>query len=86
MSDPALPGAAGQLIWRDPRPHIPAEYLVRRGGALGVFIIENGAARFIAIPAAGSGRASPTTLAPATRIVVTGQFALRQGERVESRE
>ena len=86
VSDPALPGAAGKLIWRDPRPHIPAEYLVRRGGALGVFAVENGAARFIALPAARSGRASPTTLAPTTRIVVTGQFALRQGERVDRRE
>lgn len=84
--DPALPGAAGKLIWRDPRPHIPAQYLIRRGGELGVFAIENGVARFIAIPAARTGRASPTTLAPTTPLVVEGQFSLLEGDRIDRRE
>ncbi len=83
-AEPALPGAAGKLIWRDKRPHIPARYLLRRGGELGVFVVENGAARFVAIAGAQTGRASPTLLAPETRIAVEGQFALTQGDPVDS--
>ena len=26
------PGTVGRLVWRDPRPHIPADYILRRNG------------------------------------------------------
>ncbi|HVL37597.1 MAG TPA: efflux RND transporter periplasmic adaptor subunit, partial [Burkholderiales bacterium] len=35
--EPAAPGAAGRIIWRDAQPHVPAALVVRRGGRLGVF-------------------------------------------------
>ena len=30
----APPGTSGRLVWRDPRPHLPGEYVVRRNGEL----------------------------------------------------
>lgn len=82
INGPALPGAAGKLIWRDKRAHIPGEYLVRRDSELGVFTIENNIARFIAIPSAETGRASPTSLSIETPIVVEGHFSLKEGHSV----
>ncbi len=78
----ALPGAAGKLIWRDNGAHIPGEYLVRREGELGVFTIENDIARFIPIPSAETGRASPTSLSIETSIVTEGHFSLKAGDAV----
>ena len=79
---PALPGAAGKLVWRDPRPHVPGNLLVGRGDALGVFIVNGGHARFIPLALAQPGRASPADLAPAAKIVTEGRYALQDGDPV----
>ncbi|MCX7741962.1 MAG: HlyD family efflux transporter periplasmic adaptor subunit, partial [Tepidimonas sp.] len=80
------PGTAGLLRWQAVAPHVPAALLVRRGTALGVFVVEgDGAqqrARFIALPAAQEGRPTPTALPPQTLVVVRGQQTLRDGESV----
>ncbi len=80
----ALPGAAGKLYWRDVRPHVPAHLLVKRDGQLGLFIVSEGQARFIAMPAAQAGRASPTNLPELTPLVVEGHLGLRDEEPVLS--
>ncbi len=82
VNGPALPGAAGKLIWRDKRAHIPGEYLVRRDNQLGVFTIEDNTARFIPIPSAETGRASPTALSIETPIVIEGQFSIKEADAV----
>lgn len=51
-----LPGAAGRLVWSDPRLYLPARFLVKRGGLLGVFFAEGNIARFQAIPQALEGQ------------------------------
>ena len=79
---PALPGAAGKLLWRDTRAHIPGEFLVRRNGELGVFSIEDNVAHFISIPSAQAGRASPTTLPVDTPLVIEGHFSLKEADNV----
>jgi RND family efflux transporter MFP subunit len=78
----ALPGAAGKLLWRDTRAHIPGEFLVRRNGELGVFSIKDNVAHFISIPAAQAGRASPTTLPIETPLVIEGHFSLKEADSV----
>ena len=78
----ALPGAAGTLRWRDPRPHLPARLVVRRGGTLGVFAVAAGRARFHPLPGAEPGRDAPAPLPLETRVVVRGQLGLRDGEAV----
>lgn len=79
-----LSGAAGRLVWRRTRPHVPGRALVRRGDALGIFVVEGGRARFVALPEAEAGRASPVELPVATRVVVEGQFALTDGAAVDA--
>ncbi|MEM6998656.1 MAG: efflux RND transporter periplasmic adaptor subunit [Pseudomonadota bacterium] len=81
-SETALPGAAGKLLWRDTRAHIPGEFLVRRNGELGVFSIKDNVAHFISIPSAQAGRASPTTLPIDTPLVIEGHFSLKESDTV----
>ncbi len=78
----ALPGAAGKILWRDPHPHLPGKYIVRRTDALGVFIEEDGKARFVRLPDAEAGRASPIDAGLDTRIITEGYLDLRDGESV----
>lgn len=79
-------GASGTLRWQDSRPHVPPAVMVRRNGALGLFVAETGGggavARFVALPGAQEGRASPATLPADTRVVVAGQAALQDGQAI----
>lgn len=81
---PALPGAAGKLVWRDVRPHVPANLLVKRNGQLGLFTVSEGRAHFIATPSAQAGRASPVDLPVMTPLVVEGHFGLREADKVDT--
>lgn len=78
----ALPGAEGRIEWRDPAAHIPPEYLVRRGAQIGVFVLEAGKARFVALPEAQEGRPAPAAFAPQARIAGEGRHALTDGQSV----
>ncbi len=77
------PGSSGLLVWNDPEPHIPASLIVRRGSQLGVFVHSEGVVRFVALEGAQEGRATPTSLAADTTIVVRGQAALTDGQRID---
>ncbi|MDD3517547.1 MAG: efflux RND transporter periplasmic adaptor subunit [Chromatiales bacterium] len=81
--DDSLPGATGRVVWDSPLPHIPADVLVRRNGGLGIFVIDDGHARFHALPDALEGQpAAAIGLAPATRIVVEGRHSLNDGDAI----
>jgi RND family efflux transporter MFP subunit len=79
---PVVIGSAGQLRWSDHRPHLPASLLVRRERRLGVFVVEAGKARFVALPEAQEGRAAAATLPPQALVVVGGHAALQDGQPV----
>jgi len=79
LGAPAAIGSEGRLRWRDPRPHLPAELLVRRDGRIGVFVAAGGKARFVALPEAQEGRPAATSLPADSAIVVHGQQALTDG-------
>lgn len=81
-AEPALPGAAGKLTWRDNQPHVSAKLLVRRGNDFGVFINQRGTARFHVIPGAQQGRATPVTLPLDTVVITEGQYRLEDGQPV----
>lgn len=76
------PGQVGRIEWSSPRRHLPANLLVSRDGALGVFIVEDGHAVFHAIDAAVEGQPAAVNLPPDTRIVIDGRFGLRHGDPV----
>jgi len=77
-----LVGSAGDLAWRDPLPHVPGQVLVRRDDTLGLFVVEEGRARFLAVAGAQAGRATAVDLPADTLIVTEGQFALSDGQAV----
>jgi RND family efflux transporter MFP subunit len=80
------PGSNGVLRWRDPRPFIPADHLIRRAGQLGVFAVRGQSARFVPLPGAQEGRPAPAASLPAdTAIITDGRFALQDGMTVAPR-
>ncbi|MCB1748987.1 MAG: efflux RND transporter periplasmic adaptor subunit [Gammaproteobacteria bacterium] len=78
-----LVGTPGELSWADQRAHVPGRVLVRRGERLGLFVVTDGRARFVALPEAQEGRASAVELPPDSAIVVDGHYALNDGDRVQ---
>jgi RND family efflux transporter MFP subunit len=82
VAERAPPGASGRIVWRDDRPHVPAELVVRRGGRLGVFVAEDGKVRFVPLPDAQEGRAAAVDFAPPTRIVVDGRHGAEDGQPI----
>ena len=65
--------------------------MVRRDGALGVFVVqgegERATARFVPVPGAQESRATPVpgSLSGSGLVVVRGQEALQNGQAVEIR-
>jgi len=76
------PGTEGRLVWRDPRPHIPADYILRRNGRYGVFVLADDKARFRELPQAQEGRPASADFEPEVRIVTRGRHALQDGMTV----
>lgn len=84
-------GTSGTLRWQDAQPHLPPQLMVRRNGALGVFVVQGdgaqASARFVAVPGAQESRVSPVpaNLPGNARVVVRGQEALQNGQAIEVR-
>ncbi len=78
VGTPALVGASGRLQWRDHRPSLPATYLQRRGGEMGIFILQQGEAVFIPLPGAQEGRAASVDQLPLTTELVLDKTLPRQ--------
>lgn len=81
----AAAGNSGVLSWQGSRRLLPPELLVRRGDALGVFVAEDGRARFVSAPGAQEGRAFATGLAPSALLIVRGHQALNDGQPIQAR-
>jgi len=79
----SLPGASGKLLWQDLRPHLPAEVWLKRNGQLGLFILKQGQAHFVAVPTAKMGRANAVDLAVDTQIITKGHYALQPDQPVK---
>lgn len=80
--EPPVAGTAGRVVWQGKRALLPADYLVRRGDTLGVFVLEEERARFIALPEAQDGRPTLVALPPATQLISDGRQALNDGDPV----
>lgn len=75
-------GAAGRLLWRAPLPAVPADYLVRRGDQLGLFLLDGDKARFHPVDGAVEGQPAGVALPPDTRVIVQGRYTLSDGDAV----
>jgi RND family efflux transporter MFP subunit len=80
--DPAPAGAAGRLQWSGDDPVLPPDYLVRRDGELGVFFVDEGVARFHAVPHALEGRPVEVQLPARTLLVIEGRQRLADGDEI----
>jgi RND family efflux transporter MFP subunit len=79
------PGRSGSLHWQTGAPSLAAGLLVQRGQQFGVFRIESGRARFVALPGAVAGRSAVLELdLPASTLIVhEGQQRLHDGDAVQ---
>ncbi len=75
-----LPGEAGKLVWRDPRPFLPSKYIVERQGRYGLFLAQQGSARFMTLEGAQPGRDYPVDLPMDSAVVVAGLATLKDGD------
>jgi len=79
-----LPGSSGRLRWQHPQPHLPADLLLRRDGKLGVFLAEQGKARFVPLPRAQEGRSVALEgLESSAQVIIDGRYALQDGDSIE---
>lgn len=79
----APPGAAGRLYWEEAEPQVPARYLVQREGQLGLFVAEQGKARFHPLPDAVQGLPAAVDLPPETLVIDAGRFSVQAGDTVK---
>jgi len=75
-------GSAGRIIWAHGNPVIPAEYLVRRNEQLGIFLFEDGKARFRSLEGALEGRPAIVDFPSSTLLIVEGRDSLNDGDTV----
>ena len=80
LRDPALIGSSGHLRWREVEAFIPADILVRRNGAMGVFVVNDEFAQFEIIPRADEGRPVRNSLPLDAILVIDGRFVVRDGQ------
>ena len=78
----AVAGTPGRIVWYGARSMLPSDYLVRRDGRLGVFVLDADRARFIEIPDAQDGRPAALQLAPETLLISEGRQRLVDNDLV----
>ncbi len=76
----AAPGSSGRLVWRQPRAHLPAEYIVRRDGQQGVYVVHQGKAQFVVIEGAREGSPAAPHLAADALVITEGRYGLNEGD------
>ncbi len=76
-------GSAGRLRWLSKQLHIPADYLVKRKNALGVFIHRDGVAHYHKLDTSGNGLPAPIDLPANTEIITTGRYGLVDGQPIK---
>lgn len=75
-------GTAGRLVWQSAERMLPAHLPVRRGEQLGVFVDQQGLARFVALPDAREGQPARVQLPADTRLVTEGRQRLKDGDAI----
>ncbi len=82
MNKAPKPGATGHIEWQDTDPHLSADLLLTRNGELGIFVLEDGHARFVPIADAQEGRPAPFQAESDMLLITEGRFALQDGQAV----
>jgi len=82
-------GSQGRIVWTDPRPVLPADYVVMRNGELGVLLVDQdqfaGATttvRWQPLPDADAGRPVQVDLRPEALLIDEGRLRVQPGQTV----
>lgn len=73
-------GRSGRVVWQGKLPVLPASWIVRREGGLGVMLEDNGVAKFHPLPDAQEGQPVLLDLPPETRIIDQNRLRARDGQ------
>ena len=76
-------GAAGRLVWLGRIDELPANYLVRRNGRLGIFLAKDGIARFHVLRGAREGQPVRVDVDPQQLLITDGRQRLQDGNTIE---
>jgi RND family efflux transporter MFP subunit len=83
VSDSAPIGSTGELVWNESSALVPVALIVQRDRRFGVFTVDDGRARFLALPAAQEGRPAAIDLPGDTPIVIRGHVRLQDGDALQ---
>ncbi len=75
-------GQTGQLVWYLNGQLLSADLILKRSGQLGVFVAEQGTARFKPLPDAQEGRPVPINEAPNWQVIIGGRERLQDGQAI----
>ena len=84
LDDRPTPGQSGRIEWRTTIAHLPANLLVQRGGALGVFVAVRGHASFKSLPDAQPGQPAVARFQDDARVIVDGRYGLEDGQAISA--
>ena len=76
------PGQSGRIEWRTTTAYLPANLLVQRGDAIGVFIAVRGHASFRILTDARPGQPAVAHLPGDARVIVDGRYSLEDGQPI----
>jgi len=85
VADAAPVGAAGRLLWNSSTRLLPAHFLVRRDGVLGVFLANNNTAKFVALPDASEGQPAAVELPDDEQLITEGRQRVNHGDAIINR-
>jgi RND family efflux transporter MFP subunit len=74
------PGASGRLNWQHAGDHLPPWLLVRRKGALGLFLVKEKKAVFLPLPSAKEGIPALLPAGISGEVAIDGRESLKEGE------
>ncbi len=81
---PSLPGSTGRIVGHAAQLYLPADLLQEHQGQIGIFVVHENTARFLALPDAQIGRpARAPALGPNIRVVLDGRYRITEGDLVE---
>ena len=82
LNKEVLIGQTGQLVWYLKGQLLSADLLVKRNGKLGVFIFEQGTAKFMPLPNSQEGRPTPIDSSPNWQVIIGGRERLQDGQAI----
>jgi multidrug efflux pump subunit AcrA (membrane-fusion protein) len=89
VADAPPPGSQGTVVWTDPRPVLPADYVVLRNDELGVLMVDadqvvgsTTTVRWQALPEADAGRPVQVDLPMQALLIADGRQRVQPGDTV----